>query len=118
MQVIVDLVGTVSNLFTRTIWILIIGGIVVVGIVSLMIGYTAPAVVAEVGERAERISNKAIETAREEGRAHALAADGWGYSEGSDTSERSFAPDTAATYDDTYDESYGEPAEDWGEPSE
>jgi hypothetical protein len=118
MQGIVDLVGAVSNIFTRTIWIVILGGILVVGIISLMIGYTAPVVVDQVGERAERISGRAIEAAREESRAHALAAEGWGYSEGPGTSESSFAPDTAATHDDTYDESYGEPAEDWGEPSE
>jgi len=118
MQVLVELVNTVAGTYLRGIRFLILGGIALVAIFFLFLGYAAPVVVDKVGERAESISDKAIAAAREEGRAHALAADGWGYSEGSDTTESSFAPDTAATYDDTYDESYGEPVEDWGEPTE
>jgi hypothetical protein len=103
VRAIVDLVDSISSTFTRTIWILIIGGVAVVGIVMLMIGVTAPAVVEEVGERAESISEKAIEAAREEQRAHALAQEGWGYSDST-----AAASDTgAADYHDDGSDQFG-----------
>ncbi len=95
MQWLVDLTGTVASTYTRIIWILILGGIAVVAIVSLLIGYATPAVVEEVGERAERISDKAIEAARDERRAEELADEGWGYSDtAADTSGDEWGPDS------------------------
>jgi hypothetical protein len=92
MRAIVDLVDSITGLWTRTIRLLVLGGIAIAAIFMLMISVTAPAVVENVGDRAERISDKAIEAAREEARATALAEDGWGYSDAN-----AGATDSAAT---------------------
>jgi hypothetical protein len=128
LQALSDLVGTIADTFTRTIWIVILGGVVVVGIVTAMIGYAAPAVVEDVGARAERISEKAIEAAREESRAHAMAKDGWGYSSSSASAETGMADtsdDASSDYEagEAYDsssdhDSGGEYVDDWGAGAE
>ena len=119
MREIVDLVDSVAGTWTRTVKIVVIGGIVVAGLFMLMITLTAPAVVEEVGDRAERISDKAMAVAREEGRAHALAEEGWGYSDGNSDAAYStadgFSDDASERYDSDYDPEWGEPSE---EPSE
>ena len=111
MQGILQLVEAVTGTFTRGIWILVAGGVAVVAIISLTVGFAAPAVVDKVGERAERISEQAIEAAREESRAHQLAQDGWGFS---DTTDSSAGTDAA----DFEDDSSGTHDDDWGAPSE
>ena len=114
MREIVDLVDSVAGTWTRTVKIVVIGGIVVAGLFMLMITLTAPAVVEEVGDRAKRISDKAMAVAREEGRAHALAQEGWGYSDANTAATNATADD----YADEPAEDYGEPADDWCTPSE
>lgn len=114
MRAVVDLVDSIAGTWTRTISILVMGGIAVVAIVTLIVSLSAPAVVESVGDRAERISNNAIEAAREEGRAHALAQEGWGYSDANTAATNATADD----YADEPAEDYGEPADDWGTPSE
>ena len=91
--------------------ILVFGGIAVAAIVTLMIGLTAPKVIDTVGDRVERMGDKAIAAAREEGRAHALAEEGWGYSDAN-----SDAANAAA--DDFSDDSSEPAGDDWGTPSE
>jgi hypothetical protein len=59
----------------------VFGAIALGVIITAMFVFAAPAVVEQVGARAESISDKAIEAAREEARATALAEDGWGYSD-------------------------------------
>jgi hypothetical protein len=118
MREVVDLVDSVASTWTRTVRMVIIGGIVVVAIIMLTVSLTAPAVIEEVGDRAESISDKAMQTAREEGRAHALAQEGWGYSDANSGAANSAAGDFADTPTETSGERYGEPAEDWGEPTE
>jgi hypothetical protein len=87
---------------------LVLGGIAVAAIVMLMIAVTAPAVVENVGERAERISNKAIETARQEARVQAMAQEGWGYSDAN----------TAVADSEASDYGEGTGGDDWGTPAE
>lgn len=111
MREIVDLVDSVAGTWTRTVRIVVIGGIVVAGLFMLMITLTAPAVVENVGERAERISDKAMAVAREEGRAHALAEEGWGYSDANTNAGNT-------TSDDFSEDSGGSSGDDWGAPSE
>lgn len=111
MRAVVDLVDAIAGTWTRTISILVIGGIAVVAIVTLIVSLTAPAVVENVGDRAERISNNAIEAAREEGRVHALAQEGWGYSDNNSDTANSAADD----FSDDGSEPHGD---DWGAPSE
>jgi hypothetical protein len=81
MRALVDLVDSVTSVFNRSVWMLVIGGIVAAAIIALVIGFTTPTMVHEVGERAERISEKAIEAERRERRERALAEEGWGYSD-------------------------------------
>ena len=57
------------------------------------------------------MGDKAIAAAREEGRAHALAEEGWGYSDAN-----SDAANAAA--DDFSDDSSEPAGDDWGTPSE
>jgi hypothetical protein len=109
---VVDLVDSVASTWTRTIRIVVFGAIAVAAIVMLMIAVTAPAVVDNVGDRAERISEKAIETARQEARAQAMAEEGWGYSDANagaaaDSEAAGFSEDTG-----TYS------GDDWGAPAE
>ena len=114
MRDFVNLVDTVASSYLRGVRLLILGAIALGVILFLFLGYATPVVVEEVGARAESITDKAIEAAREETRAAAMAEEGWGYSEGSDSSEGSFAAEDAGTYD----ESYGEPTDGWGEATE
>jgi hypothetical protein len=107
MREFVNLVDTVASSYLRGIRLLIVGGLVLAVIVFLFLAYTAPVVVEEVGERAESISDKAIEAAREEQRAAAMADEGWGYSDTTASSAESRAADFAETSGD-----------DWGTPSD
>ena len=81
MREFVNLVDTVASSYLRGLRLLILGAIILAIIVFLFLGYAAPVVVEEVGDRAESIGDKAIEAAREEHRAAALAEEGWGYSD-------------------------------------
>jgi hypothetical protein len=115
MRAIVDLVDSITGVWTRTISILVIGGIAVVAIITFGIGFAAPSVADKVGDRAERISAKAIEAARQEARAQSMAQEGWGYSDANTdaaTESGSFEAD-AASYDSSEYSS-----DDWGSASE
>ena len=114
MRAVVDLVDSIAGTWTRTVRLLVLGGIAVVALIMLMVTFTAPKVAETVGDRAERISDKAIQAAREETRNQSLAEEGWGYSDANAAAAASSAADTG----DTYDSSYGEPEADWGEASE
>ena len=124
MQGLADLIGNITHAYTSTIRIVVIGMIVLGAIITGTIMYAAPAVVENVGERAERISEKAIEAAREESRAHAMAQDGWGYSSASasaDTTMADTSDDASSDYEanQTYNsssdyDSRGEYADNWG----
>ena len=122
MRAIVDLVDSVAGTWTRTVGMLVIGGIVIAGLFMLMVSFTAPAVVEHVGERAERISDKAIEAAREEARAHAMAEDGWGYSDSAasaDTHAADTFDDTSSDYNASSSHDSGsEYVDDWGAGAE
>jgi hypothetical protein len=107
MREFVNLVDTVASSYLRGIRLLIFGALALALIVFLFLAYAAPVVVEEVGERAESISDKAIDAAREEQRAAAMADEGWGYSD----TPASSADGRAADYAETS-------GEDWGTPSD
>jgi hypothetical protein len=110
MQPLVDLVGNITHAYTSTVKIVVLGGILLGVIITAMFLLAAPALVEEVGARTESISDKAIEAAREEARAHAMAKDGWGYSDAAASSETD-----AADFEDDSDSGSGD---DWGAPAE
>ena len=65
MQAFVDLVETVMGSFRRLMLFLVLGGIAVAGIITLGVATTAPVVAEEIGERAERFGDRAMERAIE-----------------------------------------------------
>ena len=102
MQPLIDLVGNITHAYTSTVRIVVLGAIVLGAIITAMVMFAAPAVVDQVGARAESISDKAIEAARQEARAQALAEDGWGYSDSAasaDTESADSFEDTGSDYD-------------------
>lgn len=122
MQALADLIGNITHAYTSTIRMVVIGLIVLGAIITAMFMYAAPRVAESVGERAERMTDKAIEAAREESRAHAMAQDGWGYSSSAAAAETDPADDydsTSADYEASsgYDTS-SEYADDWGSGAE
>ncbi len=106
MRALVDLVDVVTSTFRRSLTVLIVGGVVIFGIITLMIGLAAPVVVEEVGESAERMHQNAIEAARSEQHDRELARDGWGYSDPADasrdTGSTEDAPDPGVPYGDDW----------------
>ena len=116
IQPVADAVGNITHAYTSTIRTVVIGAVVLGAIITAMFLLAAPAVVEEVGARAETISDKAIQAAREEARAHAMAEEGWGYP----NPAASAATDPADSFDDTasdYD-SGDEYVDDWGVSTE
>ena len=128
MQALADLIGNITHAYTSTIRMVVIGVIVLGAIITGMFMYAAPQVAESVGERAERISEKAIEAAREESRAHAMAEDGWGYSSSaasadtalSDTSDDAISDyEAAQAYDSGSDyDTSSEYVDDWASGAE
>jgi hypothetical protein len=110
MQPLVDLVGNITHAYTSTVKIVVLGAILLGVIITAMFLLAAPALVEEVGARTESISDKAIEAAREEARAHALAEDGWGFSDSAASSDT----DAADSFDGGGDAS----GDDWGAGAE
>lgn len=98
MRELVSMVEAVTGTFTRSLWLLVVGALGLMAIFALMIGFTAPKVVDQVGERAERIGEKAIAAAREEKRASELARDGWGNPAPVDSDGSDEAPDSDRAY--------------------
>jgi len=88
MQALVDLVGTITGSIQRIIALVLVAGLILSLIVMFGLQSAAPVVADKIGERAERMGDKAIQAAREEHRAAALAKDGWGYDSSSADSER------------------------------
>ena len=116
MQPLIDLVGNITQAYTSTVRIVVLGAIVLGAIITAMVMFAAPAVVDQVGARAESISDKAIEAARQEARAQALAEDGWGYSD----SVASADADSAGSFEDAgsdYD-TRDEYVDDWSAAAE
>ena len=97
IQPVADAIGNITHAYTSTVKIVVFGALALGVIITAMFVLAAPAIVEEAGARAETISDKAIEAAREEARAHAMAEEGWGYPDPA----ASAATDPAGSFDDT-----------------
>ena len=76
-----QILDTVSGTVTETVRLFVLGIFAIVVVLSIAGWLTAPVIAEKAGEHAERISEKVIEAERQELRARALAAEGWGYSD-------------------------------------
>ncbi|MEM9501015.1 MAG: hypothetical protein AAF941_04140 [Pseudomonadota bacterium] len=87
MRTLVDLIDSVTS-SVRFIFLLFFLAILGLGLIMTVgASVVAPAAVDSIGERAERVSNRAIEAAQTETRNAQLARDGWGYSDSVDANE-------------------------------
>jgi len=88
MRALLDIVENLTST-VRFIFGIIALGFIVTGLMfTIGASYFVPKAVDSVGERAERIGEKAIIAAQEERRAADMAKDGWGYRPPSAASQR------------------------------
>jgi len=107
MQALVDLVGTIAGSIQRIVALVLVAGLILSLIVTFGLQSAAPVVADKIGERAERMGDKAIQAAREEHRAAALAKDGWGYDTATDVHDYDQGSGTAT-------DANGDSAAGWG----
>ena len=87
MQPIVDIVDSVTSNMRRIVGMLVLAVIAIILIIVIGANVAAPVVAEELGERAERFGDRAMQTAVEEQRVEQLAEEGWGYSGATATGE-------------------------------
>ncbi|MBI1403853.1 MAG: hypothetical protein GC147_11640 [Porphyrobacter sp.] len=79
MRVLVDIVENLTSSIRFIVGMLVLCGLGVGLMLTIGVSYVAPKAADSLGERAERVSAKAIRAAQEERRAKEMARDGWGY---------------------------------------
>ncbi|MEM7664927.1 MAG: hypothetical protein AAF250_03650 [Pseudomonadota bacterium] len=97
---LVDLVDSVTSSI-RFIFFLFFLAVLGFGLfITVGASVVAPAAVESLGERAERVSNRAIEAAQTEARNEQLAKEGWGFSDESGADDAGeFGEDTGGWAD-------------------
>ncbi len=86
MQTLADIIGNVMGSI-RFLFLLFFCAIMGIGLLlTAGTSYVAPQVAENVADRAERVTNRAIEAAEEAHRNEQLAQEGWGYGAGNDSS--------------------------------
>lgn len=78
MRELGDMLESVTGTVRFVIAALVLGGVVIAITMIAGISFVAPQVADNVGERAERFGDRAIEAAHEKARRRDLADDGWG----------------------------------------
>lgn len=86
MRMVIDLFDNVTTTIRVVVGLFVLGMIALGFLMTAGATVVAPVAVEQIGERAERLGEKAIEAQRERDRNRALAEDGWGYGAGSDSS--------------------------------